>query len=192
MFESLTHVLLGSYDQSMKCGMVIAWHVVLCGCLAAAAQDQPRPAPAPRQYSQGVLITVEGAILPRLESYVNRKLDESQQLGADLVILEIDSPGGDVDMTLNLVARLTELSWAHTVAYVPHEALSGAAILALACDEIVMGPRARLGDAGPIFQGPDALFRHAPEKIRSDLRGACEIWPPPRDVRLRWRRPWWI
>ncbi len=151
----------------MKCGMVIAWSVVLCGYWAAAAQDQAPQ--APRQYSQGVLIPVEGAILPRLERFVNRKLDESQQRGADLVILEIDSPGGAVDVTLNLAARLTELSWAHTVAYIPDEALSGAAILALACDEIVMGPRARLGDAGPIFQGPDALFRHAPEKIRSDL-----------------------
>ena len=28
---------------------------------------------------------------------------------------------------------------------------------------------AHLGDAGPIFQGEDALFRHAPEKIRSEL-----------------------
>ena len=157
----------------MKRHLLIPWIVVLCGHLAAADQDndqdqvpQARP---PRQYTQGVVITVEGVILPQLERFVNRKLDESQQLGADLVILEIDSPGGALDVTLNLAARLHELSWAHTVAYVPDEALSGAAILALACDEIVMGARARLGDAGPIFQGPDALFRHAPEKIRSDL-----------------------
>ena len=115
------------------------------------------------------MIVVDGIILPQLERYVNRKLDQSQKLGADLVILEINSPGGELDATLNLADRLRKLSWAHTVAYVPEEALSGAAILALACDEIVMGPRARLGDAGPIFQGPDALFRHAPEKIRSDL-----------------------
>ena len=74
-----------------------------------------------------------------------------------------------MEATFNLVARLRDINWAHTVAYVPDEALSGAAIVALACDEILMDPQARLGDAGPIFQGPDALFRHAPEKIRSDL-----------------------
>ena len=55
------------------------------------------------------------------------------------------------------------------VAYVPEQALSGAAIAALGCDEIVMAPAAVIGDAGPIFQGEDALFRHAPEKIRSHL-----------------------
>ena len=32
-----------------------------------------------------------------------------------------------------------------------------------------MAPEARLGDAGPIVFGEDALFRHAPEKIVSDL-----------------------
>jgi membrane-bound serine protease (ClpP class) len=70
---------------------------------------------------------------------------------------------------LNIADRLRNLSWARTVAFVPREALSGAAIAALGCDEIIMSPEARLGDAGPIFQGEDALFRHAPEKIRSDL-----------------------
>ncbi len=61
------------------------------------------------------------------------------------------------------------MNWAHTVAYVPREALSGAAIISLACDEIVIAPQARLGDAGPIVLGRDRLFRYAPEKIRSDL-----------------------
>jgi membrane-bound serine protease (ClpP class) len=42
-------------------------------------------------------------------------------------------------------------------------------MMALACDEIIMAPDARLGDAGPVTQGPDALFRHATEKVRSDL-----------------------
>ena len=48
--------------------------------------------------------------------------------------------------------------------YVPHMALSGAAVVALGCDEIVMNPHAMLGDAGPIYQGQDALFRYVPEK----------------------------
>jgi membrane-bound serine protease (ClpP class) len=132
----------------------------------AAVCEEPAPA---RNFRKGVVIRVEGIILPQLEGFVNRKLDQAQGLGADLVILEIASPGGALEVTLELADRLRDLQWAHTVAYIPREALSGAAILALACDEIVMGPQARMGDAGPVFQGPDALFRHAPEKVRSDL-----------------------
>ena len=157
---------------------------------ACAAEDQPTERPAARSYKKGVLIKFEGIILPQLERFTNRKLDQAQQLGADLVILEIDSPGGALEATFNLVARLRDINWAHTVAYIPNEALSGAAIVALACDEILMDPQARLGDAGPIFQGPDALFRHAPEKIRSDLALRVRDLASAKGVHRHWPRPW--
>jgi membrane-bound serine protease (ClpP class) len=153
----------------MTRGIVSLLVIVVGGCAVRAAAQPPQPAPGPREFRQGVIIPVDGVILPQLERFVTRKLEASRKLNADLVILNIDSPGGALDVTLNLADRLRQLSWAHTVAYVPDEALSGAAIMALACDEIVMDPQARLGDAGPVFAGPDALFRHAPEKIRTDL-----------------------
>ena len=132
------------------------------GTLAA---DDDRPLPATR----AALIRFEGMIDPIHEQYFYRKLDKARTAGVDLVIVEIDSPGGYVDSSLKLAEHLRDLPWATTVAYVPREALSGAAIMALGADEIVLAPEARLGDAGPIFQGEDALFRHAPEKIRSHL-----------------------
>ena len=55
----------------------------------------------------------------------------------------------------NLAKRMLDIGWAHTVAYVPREALSGAAIAALGCDEILMGQHARMGDAGPISKKYD-------------------------------------
>lgn len=130
----------------------------------AAKPDQP-----PRQFEKGVVIELQGVILPQLEKYLDRKLEQARKSGADLVILEIDSPGGVLETSLAIADKLRDLPWARTVAYVPDEALSGAAIIALACDDLLMAPLARLGDAGPIVAGPDALFRHAPEKIRSDL-----------------------
>ena len=123
----------------------------------------------PRHYSHPVLIRFEGPITPMLQQYFYRKLDAAKQDKADLVIVEIDSPGGFVEESLDIANRLSDTNWAHTVAYVPREALSGAAIVALGCNEIVIAETAKLGDAGPIFLGEDALFRHAPEKLRSDL-----------------------
>lgn len=158
-----------TYDHSMRSMRALCWLAVLSGCLTTAAHGQdPAPA-APQPYQHAVLIRVDGVILAEFREFLERKLLEAERRGADLLILEIDSPGGEVETTLELVERLRRISWAHTVAYVPHEALSGAAFLALACDEIVMDPRARLGDAGPIVLGEDRVFRHAPEKIRSDL-----------------------
>jgi len=136
------------------------------GLAADAEQEQPKQ---PKDFSEGVLIAIDGMITPMLEQYVYRKLEVAKQRGADLVILEIDSPGGLVDASLNLAGRLRDLDWAQTVVYVPRRALSGATIIALGADEIVMRKAATIGDAGPIFQGEDAQFRHAPEKIRSML-----------------------
>ncbi len=121
------------------------------------------------EYSRAVLIRFEGTISPLLEQFLYRKLKVAESENADLVIVEIDSPGGFVESSFNIAHRLRDLDWAHTIAFVPREALSGAAIVALGCDEIIMRPDAVLGDAGPIFLGEDALFRHAPEKVRSDL-----------------------
>ena len=134
----------------------------------ADAQEQPFLPPDGKPV-KAVLIRFEGEIEPMRREYLFRKLDEAEQEGANLVIVEIDSPGGYVDDSELIAARLRDIQWAHTVAYVPREALSGAAISALGCDDIIMAPAARLGDAGPIFMGDDFLFRHAPEKFRSDL-----------------------
>ncbi|MCA9146559.1 MAG: hypothetical protein KDB05_27455 [Planctomycetales bacterium] len=147
------------------CLCVASMLLIVCVDACVVAQEA-EPA---RTFRKAVLIRFEGPITPLLEHFIYRKLDVAKEKGADLVIIEIDSPGGYVDSSLNLADRFLDLDWAHIVAFVPREALSGAAIAALGCDEIVMAPEAHLGDAGPIFQGEDALFRHAPEKIRSEL-----------------------
>ncbi len=155
------------------------WQVCRCACFlliwigsgVSVHCEQPHP----KQAKQGVLIRFEGAITPLLEQFIYRKLEVAEELGADLIVLEIDSPGGMLQPSENLAKRMLDIQWAHTVAYVPREALSGAAIAALGCDEILMGKHARMGDAGPIFQDEGFMFQHVPEKFRSDLAARVRI-----------------
>lgn len=138
--------------------------------LADEAPPAQQPDPnAAKTYSKAALIHFEGPITPWLEGYFNRKLAAAKKAGADLVVLVVDSPGGYVDESGNMAGVLRDTDWARTVAYVPDEALSGAAYVSLGCDEIVMRPTARLGDVGMIFLDQDFMFRYAPEKYRSDL-----------------------
>jgi membrane-bound serine protease (ClpP class) len=51
---------------------------------------------------------------------------------------------------LEIADALLRVTWARTVAFVPREAMSGAAIVALGCDEIIVAPTAQFGDAGMI------------------------------------------
>lgn len=142
---------------------------VWLGWIAGATLGADADLQPPAKYERPVLIEFTGTITGSLEQFVRSKLEAAHRQKADLVIVQIDSPGGQVGPSLNLAEAFREIGWARTVAYVPSEALSGAAIAALGCRDIVLHPQARIGDAGPIFLGEDALFRHAPEKIRSDL-----------------------
>jgi membrane-bound serine protease (ClpP class) len=152
-------------------GLLAAGACLLTAFFVSAAETVDKtPEKNPEQkYSHGVLIRIEGVIGPRLAAYFDRKLDEAKADGADLVILEIDSPGGTLLESLDMAGRLRDLDFAHTVAYVPKQALSGAAIMALGCDDIIMATTALIGDAGPIFQDANSQFRFAPEKIISHL-----------------------
>jgi len=135
---------------------------LLVAALPGAAGEKPR------QFSHGILIRFEGPIVPGLEQFLYRKLDVAKSAGADLVIIEIESPGGLVEESIRIAERLRDLQWAHTVAFVPREAISGAAMTALACDEIIMAPMAKLGDVGVIvFDQQNLIIDHAPEKHRS-------------------------
>jgi membrane-bound serine protease (ClpP class) len=146
------------------------------------AERNPEPAEAVRPRDV-VLIEFHGMISSISEQYLYRKLDEAQALGADVLIIEIDSPGGEVDATLRIGRRLADIQWARTVAYIPNEALSGAALFALGCDEIVMAPRAVIGDAAPIFMDESFVFRYVDDKYRSNL--ALKV----RDLAADKRRP---
>jgi membrane-bound serine protease (ClpP class) len=150
---------------------VLGFLAAILVCLQTQSLARGQATKPAASYQHGVVIRLQGPITPMLEQFLLRKLEAAKKQNADLLVVEIDSPGGFLDSSLNMAERLRDLRWARTVAFISREALSGAAITALACDDIVMTPLARLGDAGPIMQGEDSLFRHAPEKIRSELVG---------------------
>lgn len=133
--------------------------------LTTHAQDVVDKAPRKR----GLVIELTGGIHGLREQFLRRKLQVARKQKVDLVVLHIDSPGGELQASLDMAQELLEITDLRTVALISHQALSGAAIVSLACDEIAMTPDARIGDAGPIFMDRDFLFKHAPEKVRSDL-----------------------
>ena len=76
---------------------------------AGDANHAARDADRPPEFSRAVLIRMEGTIGPILQHYIFRSLDRAKQSGADLVILEIDSPGGYLAESLEIAERLRNL-----------------------------------------------------------------------------------
>lgn len=134
---------------------------------AQAADEAKEPL-----FKKPVRIRVEGVITGLTHEYMSRQIEKAKGYGADLIIVDVDSPGGDAQASLDIARDLARIDWAKTVAYVDHQAMSGGAFIAIGCEEIIILKDAIIGDAGPIVQGEDSLFRHAPEKIVSFLATA--------------------
>jgi len=120
------------------------------------------------------LIKIDDIIEPVLEAFVERQIERAVADDANLIIFEINSPGGFLLQSTNLANAINSLDpkEVRTVAYIPKDkqALSGAAIIALGCDDIYMHPTATTGDAGPVEIREGGQFERAPEKVLGVLR----------------------
>jgi membrane-bound ClpP family serine protease len=97
--------------------------------------------------------------------------DQIRNRDANFICLWIDSPGGsiaDAMQLANFLAFDLDPGKVRTVAYVPHEARADAALVALACDQLVMHRDAVLGGSGAVVLSPDEI-RGARQTIRKEL-----------------------
>lgn len=109
------------------------------------------PVPAYRKANTIGLIRIEGDIDGVTVRSVERRLKAAKDLGAEAVVLELNTFGGDAVATMNLCEIIAQSPVSLTVAWVNPKAFSAGTFMALACREIVMAPRATMGDAAPIM-----------------------------------------
>jgi membrane-bound serine protease (ClpP class) len=144
--------------------------VAAVGLALPAARAEEPPADASRRYARIHVIDFEGEIEPALAAYAVRRIDAAEREKADLVVFRIDSPGGRVDSSEEVSERIQSLpKTVRSLAWVKKAAWSGAAMVAIACDEIAMGTKSYLGDAQPIYITPEGI-EPVGEKAESPLR----------------------
>jgi len=118
---------------------------------------------------RAVRVDLKGPIRAESVDQAQRMIeDQIKQRDVNFVCLWIDSPGGSVADAMQLADFLTfqlDPAKIRTVAYVPNEARSDAAIIALACDHLVMAPHAILG--GP---GAYELSKEEIDQVRQTIR----------------------
>ena len=108
------------------------------------------------------VIPVEGNVEKGLLAFINRSIQTAEEAGADLIVFDINTPGGLVDAASEIADRFqgTEIP---TVAFVNNRALSAGAYLALYADKIYMTPNATMGSAAVITGDGNA----AEDKVQS-------------------------
>jgi len=144
-----------------------------------AATEVVRPATGP-QAVQGpalvVVIPIHEAIERGLHHMVERGVGEAGDLGADLIILDIDTPGGTVDAAVDIKTSLLDAYFKHgieTASFVNPEAISAGALLAISTRKIFITKNGLIGDAAPVNMMGGGE-QEVPEKIVSYVRSQFE------------------
>jgi membrane-bound serine protease (ClpP class) len=100
-----------------------------------------------------VMLAIDGPITRRkvrqLETIIGSEINDRK---VNWIGVSIDSAGGELEECRRLAQKLADLNpdEVQTVAYVPVDAGGGAALIALACDQLVMQPEAHLGGQGTL------------------------------------------
>lgn len=114
-------------------------------------------------------VSIKGPIRAELVNQTQRMIrDAVHQQNVNLICLWIDSAGGspvDSMRLANFLAFDLDPSEVRTVAFIPNEARGDAAMIAMACDQVVMQPKAVLGGEGEYAFEADEI-----QQIRQAVR----------------------
>lgn len=134
----------------------------------AGAQAKPK---LPKTISRVCVIPVRRGITHKMAAQIERKIKLCKQADAQLVVLDIDTSGGSASATSHIVAMLHDkLPGTYTVAFVNRRAYSAGAIIAIACNEIVLMADSVIGAAQRLVytdSGPRSVSKEVRAKIDS-------------------------
>jgi len=105
--------------------------------------------------------------------YIKKGLDYYKKTKPAFVILELNTPGGEVYAAQKISDALKELDTQYNipvVCFINNWAISAGAMLAYSCRFIVAVKDGSMGAAEPVIMGEDSQMKPASEKVNSALR----------------------
>ncbi|MBN1315256.1 MAG: nodulation protein NfeD, partial [Anaerolineales bacterium] len=126
------------------------------------------------------LLSIKGPVTPAMVSYFERGIAAAEKAGDSLVIIQLNTPGGRVDWTLEIVQALRAAKVPVVVYIAPRgaQAASAGTIITLAAHAAAMAPETVIGAASPVgSEGEDlgeTIERKAKEDMKATVRSLAE------------------
>jgi membrane-bound serine protease (ClpP class) len=118
------------------------------------------------------IIPVREDVMPPMVYLIRRGIKEAIEAKADLVVLDMDTNGGRVDVTREIIDILNQFK-GETVTYVDKSAFSAGAFIAVATQRIFMAPQSVIGAAAPIMLSPGgASVEKLPDTFETKMTSA--------------------
>lgn len=132
-----------------------------------ALPAQEKSAPANKQ--KVVIIPISEQIAPPELHVLRRGLKMAIEQGADTVILDMETPGGRLDVTFDMLKAIEKFP-GKVITYVNSEAISAGALISAGTDEIYFSPSGIIGAAAPVSGGGQDIDETMKMKIVSYLK----------------------
>ncbi len=127
------------------------------------------------------ILRVEGTIVPIVADYIDRGIEQAEDNGNTIVIIELSTPGGLLGTTQRIVERILNAE-VPVVVYVSPAgtwAASAGTFITLASHIAVMSPGSRIGAATPVSGGGEEMSEEMKRKVTEDaaafIRSIAEL-----------------
>jgi len=123
------------------------------------------------QHRHVAVLTVKGAITPVVARYIERGIEQAEAEGAELLVIQLDTPGGAVNVMQEIVQRMIAANVPIAVYVAPQgaQAASAGTFIVLAAHIAVMAPNTTIGAASPVATQGEDLPETAKEKATNAL-----------------------
>ncbi len=136
------------------------------------------------------LIRVEGSIGPTVLNYISRALEEAGDRGDEMLIIELDTPGGLLNVTQDIVKIFLGSDLPIAVYVSPEGANAGSAgtFITLAAHVASMAPATSIGAASPVTMGGGEGDTVRQKKIFNYAESFIESVAERRDRNVEWAK----
>ena len=160
-----------AYNIGMKTIHAVAWVICICSTALLFGDSAPlttnATVPTPDAQAKTVVIPLNGEVNDYTRDDLLRRFQQARDMGAKTIIFRINTYGGLVTAGLDISRFLRDQTDVHTIAFVKTKAISAGAMIAIACDEIVMSPGSQIGNCAPIIFSTDGQIEPLPAAERA-------------------------
>ncbi|MGE5374605.1 MAG: NfeD family protein [Bacteroidota bacterium] len=151
--------------------------ILLAGLLAGfqavhAQNDQPL----------ALVMTADGPVMPPMLDYIKRGIQTAENRKAEVLIIQLNTPGGDLMTTLNIIKAMRASTVPVVVYVAPKNAIAGSAgaLITVSAHASAMAPETAIGASTPISSSGENLNSDERTKAANASKAAIRDIVAPR------------
>ncbi len=140
--------------------------------------------PAHAQTNQPLVLVMNahGAIEPAMQEYFERGIQIAEQRHAEVLIIQLDTPGGDIESLSNIIQAIRASTVPVVIYVAPNGAMAGSAgaLVTMAGHAAAMAPEAAIGASSPVGSGGTDLSTTEKAKVSEIMKATIRPLVEPR------------